>query len=73
MKIIILFFLKIRFWARKNYVDAGLVDDPLQMTVDLFNSLEKIFIEVPEAIPPKIDVFAIPFYPVRTFFHLLLT
>ena len=57
--------LKLRLWARNTYFEQDQIDPPLKMIQNIFNSLEEFFADkAGEAIPPKIDVFAIPYYPV---------
>ena len=58
--------IPVRVWARNHFVDEGQVDAALDMVGGLFNALEEIFSDVSkDALPAKIDVLAIPDYPVR--------
>jgi len=56
----------VRLWARKQYIEKGYGDAPLNLTIKLFNSLQDIFRNVNKlALPDKIDVFTMPDYPVE--------
>ena len=42
-------------WARKQYIDGGFGQDPLEMSVKIFDALDDIFRGVgAKALPPKI-------------------
>lgn len=54
----------INIWVRKELVDQGAMDI-LNMTYNIYSALLDIFRDVNEAaIPPKVDMFIIPEYPV---------
>ena len=58
----------VTLWARTPLVDEGLAKEPLKLAVDLFDALVDIFGGVnPAAIPEKIDILAVPEYPVKHF------
>lgn len=60
--------IPVTIWARNHFVDEGQVLLAANMTVNLFNALENILNGVNNAsLPAKIDVFAIPDYPVSNF------
>lgn len=56
--------IPINIWVRKELIDQGALDI-LNMTLNVYLGLLDIFRDVNEAaIPPKIDMFIIPEYPV---------
>lgn len=56
--------IRLNIWVRKEYAEDGL--DILNMAEKIFEALMEIFKDVDEtALPPKIDMFIIPEYPVR--------
>lgn len=65
--------IPVKLWARNHFIDAGQADMALEMAINIYNSLTDIFSGTPSsARPPKIDIFAIPDYPVSCFFKFLL-
>ena len=57
--------IRINVWARNHFIDEGQADLALEMAVKIFNQLEDIFSRVNRnSLPVKIDIFAIPDYPV---------
>ncbi len=60
-----LFYFQIRLWAQNVYVDEGYTKEPLEMIVNIYDNLKELFRMVNESsFASKIDVFAIPDYPV---------
>jgi hypothetical protein len=49
------FLLQVSLWARKQYIEGGFGQDPLEMSVKIFDALDDIFRGVgAKALPPKI-------------------
>ena len=64
-KIFLNFYLKLRVWARADQIELGFADSALSYSINIYNSLLDLLSSVDSAsIPPKIDIFAIPEYPV---------
>ena len=62
--------IPVRLWARSNLVDKGLAKASLDLSVKIYDQLLDIFKNVnPNALPEKIDIFAIPDYPVIFFLY----
>ena len=58
--------IPVKLWARNHFIDEGQADMALEMAINIYNNLVDIFSGVPtSALPPKIDIFAIPDYPVN--------
>ncbi len=65
--------IPVQIWGRKNFIDEGQADMTLEMVVNIFNELENIFQNVDKsALPKKIDIIAIPEYPVKHFLFFFL-
>lgn len=60
--------IPVKVWSRNHFIDENQTDLALEMTVKIFNELEEIFKNVSSSLPEKIDVIAIPDYPVSFFF-----
>ncbi len=57
--------IPLNIWARNHYIDEDQADIALDMCIKIFNELEDIFKGVKkDSLPAKIDIFAIPDYPV---------
>ncbi len=64
-KIFLNFYFKIRVWARADQIEIGFADSALSYSINIYNSLLDLLSSVDSAsFPPKIDIFAIPEYPV---------
>jgi len=60
--------IPVQIWARKNFIDEGQADMGLEMTVKIFDQLQAIFKNVDNSsLPKKIDIIAIPDYPVNLY------
>ena len=68
--------IPINVWARNHYIDEGQANIALDMALKIFNELEDIFSGVKkDSLPAKIDIFALPDYPVMfrsIFFYFYL-
>lgn len=58
--------IPIKLWARRHFIDENQADIGLDLTIKIFNALEDLFSKVDKkSLPAKIDVLAIPDYPVN--------
>lgn len=55
-------FTKLTIHGRKNEINSGYGDFALDLASKLLTYMNNAF-QVPEAIPPKIDLIALPYFP----------